>query len=119
MDFTVPADHKVKLKENEKSDKYEDLAKKNWNMEVMVILIVIGAVVTATKGLVQEVEALEIRWRVETIQTPALLRLARIQRRVLETGGEPSGNVGVGWLVCWVLWHINRCRLFNTKSIFM
>ena len=22
-------------------------------------------------------------------------------------------------LVCWVLWHINPCRLFNTKSIFM
>ena len=25
----------------------------------------------------------------------------------------------VGWLVGWVLWHINLCRLFNTKSIFM
>ena len=23
------------------------------------------------------------------------------------------------WLVVWVLWHINHCRLFNTKSIFM
>ena len=22
-------------------------------------------------------------------------------------------------LICWVLWHINLCRLFNTKSIFM
>ena len=22
-------------------------------------------------------------------------------------------------LVCWVLWHINICRLFNAKSIFM
>ena len=22
-------------------------------------------------------------------------------------------------LVCWVLWHINLCRLFNAKSIFM
>ena len=22
-------------------------------------------------------------------------------------------------LVCWVLWHINICRSFNTKSIFM
>ena len=25
----------------------------------------------------------------------------------------------IGWLVCWVLWHINLCRLFNAKSIFM
>ena len=24
-----------------------------------------------------------------------------------------------GWLVVWVLWHINLCRLFNAKSIFM
>ena len=23
------------------------------------------------------------------------------------------------WLVGWVLWHINLCRLFNAKSIFM
>ena len=23
------------------------------------------------------------------------------------------------WLVVWVLWHINLCRLFNTKSLFM
>ena len=37
--------------------------------------------VLATKGL----EVLEIRGRVETIQTTALLRPARILRRVLET----------------------------------
>ena len=24
-----------------------------------------------------------------------------------------------GWLVVWALWHINLCRLFNAKSIFM
>ena len=23
------------------------------------------------------------------------------------------------WLVCLVLWHINLCRLFNAKSVFM
>ena len=25
----------------------------------------------------------------------------------------------VDWFVGWVLWHINLCRLFNAKSIFM
>ena len=25
----------------------------------------------------------------------------------------------VGWLVGWILWHINLCRLFTAKSIFM
>ena len=30
-----------------------------------------------------------------------------------------SSNMLVGWLVVWVLWHINLCRLFNAKSIFI
>ena len=51
-------------------------------MKVTVIPIVIG---TVTKGLVQRLEDLEIRGRVETIKTTALLRSARILRRVLET----------------------------------
>ena len=25
----------------------------------------------------------------------------------------------VGWLVVWVLWHINFCQLLNAKSIFI
>ena len=56
VDFTVPTDHKVKLKESEKRYKYVDLArelKKIWNMKVTVIPIVIGALCTVTHGLVQ------------------------------------------------------------------
>ena len=30
-----------------------------------------------------------------------------------------SNYTTVGWLVGWFLWHINLCRLFNAKSIFM
>ena len=44
-DFAVPADHRIKLKEWEKRDKYIDLAgewKKLWNMKVTIIPIVIG-----------------------------------------------------------------------------
>ena len=75
LDFAVPADHGVKLKESEKKIKCLDLAwelKKLWNMKVAVILIVIGALGTVTKGLVKELEDLEIRGRVKTIQTTAL-----------------------------------------------
>ena len=32
MDFTVPADHRVKLKENKKRDKYLDLARELKNL---------------------------------------------------------------------------------------
>ena len=47
---------KLKLKECEKRDKYLDLAremKKLWKMKVTIISIVIGALGTVTKGLIQ------------------------------------------------------------------
>ena len=72
-------------KEYEKKDKYLDLAremKKLWNMQVTIIPIVIGAFGTVTKGLLKGLEDLEVGSRVETIQTTALLRTARILRRV-------------------------------------
>ena len=54
-------------------------------MKVAVAPIVIGALGAITKGLIMWLEDLEIRERVETIQTAALLRSARILRRVQET----------------------------------
>ena len=52
VDFAVPADHRIKLKECEKRDKYLDLARKLklWNTLVTIIPIVIGAFGTVTKG---------------------------------------------------------------------
>ena len=91
VDFAVPANHRIKLKEYEKRDKYLDLArelKKLWNTKVTIIPILIGAVGTVTKGLLKGLEDLEVGGRVETIQTTALLKTARILRRVLETRGD-------------------------------
>ena len=59
MDFAVPADHRVKLKEHEKRDKYVNLAmelKKMCNMKVMIIPIVIGALGAVKTGLVHRLE---------------------------------------------------------------
>ena len=54
-------------------------------MKVTIEPIVIGAFGTITKGLLKDLEDLEVgRW-VETIQMTALLRTARILSRVLET----------------------------------
>ena len=91
VDFAVPADHRTKLKECEKKDKYLDFArglKKLWNMNVTIIPIVIGAFGTVDKGLLKGLEELKVGRRMETIQTAALLRTARILRRVLETSGH-------------------------------
>ena len=68
--------------------KYLDLArelKKLWNMKVTIIPIVIGAFGTVTNELLKGLEDLEVDGRVETIQTTALLKTARILRIVLVT----------------------------------
>ena len=52
-------DHRINLKESEKKDKYLDFArnlKKLWNMKVTIVLIMIGASGTITKGLLKGLE---------------------------------------------------------------
>ena len=73
---------KFKLKECEKKDKYLDLARE---VKESVVPIVIGAFGTVIEGLLKGLEDLEVGGRVETIQTTASLKTARIPRRVLET----------------------------------
>ena len=89
--FQVTNDYNTKWKKSEKRDKYQYLARElkkkkqqQWNMKVTVIPIVSGALGTVTKRLVQGLEHLEIRGRVETIQTTALSLATKILRRVLE-----------------------------------
>ena len=106
VDFTVPVDHRVKVKKGEKRYKYLDLAwelKNLWNMKMTAIPVVIGALGTVTKRCVKWLEDLEISTRMVTIQTTALLRSARILRRVLEIEGtcchsnsseKPLANAG-------------------------
>ena len=91
VDFVVPADHRINLKECEKKDKYLDLArelKKLWNMKVTIVRIVIGAFGTIIKGSLKGLGDLEVGGRVETIQMTALPRTARILRRVMEAWGD-------------------------------
>ena len=54
-------------------------------MKVTTVPIVIGALGTVPKGLLKGLEDLEVGGRVETIQTTALLKTARILSRVLLT----------------------------------
>ena len=60
MDFAVPADHRVKLK-NAKREISTSTLRGNWkknlrNMKVAIIPIIIGALGTVTKGLLQGLE---------------------------------------------------------------
>ena len=88
MDFAIPADHRIKLKECAKKDKYYAFArelKKLWNMQVTIVPIFIGSFVTVSKGLLKGREDVEVGGREGTIKTATLLKTARILRRVLET----------------------------------
>ena len=106
VDFAVPANDRIKLKECEKKDEYLHLArelKKLWNVLVTIIPIVIGAFGTVNKGLLKGLEDLEVGGREGTIQTTALLRTTRRLRRVLETWGDLLSlrlqwkNISVSW----------------------
>ena len=55
------------------------------NMGVTVVAVVIGTLGTVPKGLESRLKELEILGQIEPIQTIALVSLARILRRVLET----------------------------------
>ena len=69
VNFAVPADHKVKLKEIENEMSTEAFLKNwkiLWNMKVTVILIVIGSFGTVTKGMTQGQADLEISGLMES-----------------------------------------------------
>ena len=72
MYFAVLADDRIKLKESKKKDRYLDLArelKHLWNMNVTVIPVITSAPGTIPIGFIKELEVLEMRGQIETIQT--------------------------------------------------
>ena len=79
------ADHRVKSKESEKRDKFLDLAR-----ELTKTMEYVSDGGTIPKGIVKGLEDLKITGQIETTQKTALLRSARILRRVLETLGDLS-----------------------------
>ena len=90
MDIAVPLRGWVKTKEWEKR-KYLYLAveqRKLWSIRVTVIPVVTGTLGTAPLSLVRRLEELEITGKIETIQITALLRSARILRKIHETWGD-------------------------------
>ena len=99
VDF-VPADHGVKLNKAKRGISTSTVSrkwKKLWKMKVTIIPIVIRALGTATKGLVQGQEDLEITGRSETVKTTALLRSAKIPRRAVTQNPVESDQLMLTW----------------------
>ena len=75
-------------KGTENKVKYLDLARelqKRWNMKMRFLQIVICVLGTVTEGLLKRLKNLEIKGRVESIQTNTLLRSVGNLWRVLES----------------------------------
>ena len=115
VDFTIPAGHRVKIKESKNRDKYLGFAReklrKLWNIRVTVIPIGVGALGMLPKGLERGVKHLEIRGRIETSKTTALLEMARVLRQVLETwGDEACCHSGLQWKMIGQCWCEKTCK---------
>ena len=90
-DFAVLVDRRVKLKESEKKDKHLDLTgvmKRVWNIENDDEINCNCCSLYNQQRLKQRLEDLDIRERVETIQTTASLKSAWILRIVWDIWGD-------------------------------
>ena len=81
------SENQRKRKERQVHGLYQT-TKKQWNIGVTVILIVVDALGTIPKSLIKVLEELKIRGRADTIQTAGLLSSVRILRKVQETWGD-------------------------------
>ena len=88
MDFGIPA---RSLREKERKQKYQQILrpclrrKKPWNMRVIAISIIFGALGLVAHELEKGRKRWGIRERIETIYTSALLRSFKILSTVPET----------------------------------
>ena len=88
IDIAVPDDVRVGEKELEKVEKYKELKReigRLWKLKhVEVVPVVIGALGSVTKDFEKWIKKLRTAYNIGVMQKTALLRTARILRRVLE-----------------------------------
>mgnify|MGYP001794065188 FL=1 len=87
IDIAIPGDTRVVKKEEEKIDKYKELAfeiGRLWKVKPRVIPIVIGALGTISSRLIPYLAEIGVQLSFETIQKTALLGTAQILRKALQ-----------------------------------
>ena len=81
IDMTVPSDRNIALKEIDKDLELE--IQRMWHMKTIVIPVVVGALGTVKKGMVENIKKVSERANVTEIQKICMLGSARILRKVL------------------------------------
>ena len=86
IEWTVPSDRNIALKEFERKSKYKDLEleiQKMWQKKTVVIPVVVSALGTVKKGMVENIKKVSERATVTEIQKTCMLGSAQIVRKVL------------------------------------
>ena len=87
IDVAIPEDGRVRAKEDEKVEKYQDLAREVrqiWGVRTKVIPMVVGTLGSMPLRLKENLRTRGIDTSIELIQRSVLLGSARILRKVLE-----------------------------------
>ena len=92
IDISVPADHRIQEKENEKVNKYQDLRieiERLWEMKTTTVPVVIGSLGAIPAQLKEQLKRLGIKCcNIANIQKSVLLGTAHIIRKVLQLSGS-------------------------------
>ena len=86
IDMTIPSDRNIALKETEKKSKYKDLEleiQRMWHMKTEVVPVVVGALGTIKKGMIENIKKVSERATVTEMQKICMLGSAQIPRKVL------------------------------------
>ena len=86
VDFAIPMDHHVKEKEEEKIDRYMDLAaevRRQFREKTVIVPIVLAALGTVPVKLSKLLEKLEIDDAIGGLQTGVLISTTAILRKLL------------------------------------
>ena len=86
IDMIIPSDRNIALKETEKKSKYKDLEleiQRMWHMKTEVVPVVVGALGTVKKGMIENIKKVSERATVTETQKICMLKSAQILRKVL------------------------------------
>ena len=87
IDVAIPADRNVVQKEAEKKLKYKSLCieiQRMWNLKCMIIPVIIGATGIVTRSLRKNLEAVQGKHSIDSLQKTAILGTSHIIRKVLQ-----------------------------------
>jgi hypothetical protein len=83
----IPADRNVVQKEAEKRLKYKSLyikIKRMWNLKCTIIPVIIGATGIITKSLRKNLEAIQGKHSIDSLQKTVKLGISHILRKVMQ-----------------------------------